>query len=103
MIFRRPFADLIQRQLDLFARDYADLIADTDAAERAYDRADRAEAEERYGDLVDLVETATEQLAEVRDHFASTLDAESAESYCIAYNRAVLKRWHPFAREIENR
>ena len=103
MIFRKPFADLIQRQLDLFARDQADLIAEVNAAERAYDRADRAEAEERYGDFVDLVETATEELADLRDHFASTLEDEPAERYCIAYNRAVLKRWPPFAREIENR
>ena len=51
------FEDLIRRQLDLFEQECAGLIADCDAAERAYDAADRDEAEERYGDYLDLVET----------------------------------------------
>ena len=51
------FEDLIRRQLDLFEEECAELIADCDAAERAYDAADRDEAEEKYGDHLDLVET----------------------------------------------
>ena len=35
-----------------------------------YNRADRAEAEELYGDYVDAVETGTEILADMRDHYA---------------------------------
>ena len=54
------FEDVIRRQLDLFAEECADLIADCDAAERAYDAADRDEAEEKYGDYLDLVETGTD-------------------------------------------
>ena len=54
------FEDLIRRQLDLFEEECADLIADCDAAERAYDAADRDEAEEQYGDYLDLVETGTD-------------------------------------------
>jgi hypothetical protein len=103
VIFRKPFADVIRRQLDLFAEENLDLIAEVDAAERAYDRSERDEAEERYGDYSDLVETATEALADLRDHFASTLEEETGERYCDAFNRAVLKRWPPFALEIENR
>ena len=103
MIFRKPFADVIRRQLDLFADEHADLITDVDEAERTYDRSERDEAEERFGDYSDLVETATEVLADVRDHFASRLEEETAERYCDAFNRAVLKRWPPFALEIENR
>jgi hypothetical protein len=103
MIFRRPFADVVRRQLDLFAGEHAGLIADVRAAERAYDRSERDEAEERFGDYSDLVETATEVLADLRDHFAATLDEDTAERYCDAFNRAVLKRWPPFALEIENR
>lgn len=103
MIVRRPFRDVIERQLALFAKEHADLIADVRVAERAYDRAERDEAEERYGGYSDLVETATETLADLRDHFASTLDEEAAEIYCAAFNRAVLKRWPPFALELENR
>ena len=104
MIFRRrPFADVISRQLDLFEREHRGLIDDCIAAERAYDRADRAEAEERYGDYIDLVETGTELLADLRDNFAATLDDDAAEEYEDAFNRAVAKRLPRFALEIENR
>ena len=103
MIFRRRFDEVISRQLDLFEREHAGLIADCAAAERAYDRAHRSEAEERYGDYVDLVETATELLADIRDHYASTLDEPAAEEYERAFNRRVLKRFPPFALEIEDR
>ena len=94
---------MIARQLDLFEREHAGLISDCEAAERAYNRADRDEAEERYGDYVDLVETGTELLADLRDWYASTIDEVAAEEYQTAFNRAVLKRLPRFALEIENR
>jgi len=100
---RRRFDDVISRQLDLFAREQAGLIRDCDAAERTYDRAHRSEAEERYGDYVDLVETATELLADLRDGYASTLEGEAADEYETTFNRAVLKRLPRFALEIEDR
>jgi hypothetical protein len=104
MRLRRPrFAELIDRQLDLFERDHRGLIEDCVAAERAYNRAARGEAEERYGDYVDLVETGTEVLADLRDNFAATLDDVAAEEYEAAFNRAVLKRFRRFALEIEGR
>ena len=102
-MFRRRFGDVIRRQLDLFVRDHGGLIEDCVAAERAYNESDRDEAEERYGDYVDLVETGTEILAEIRDSFARTLDEETAEEYEAAFNRAVVKRLPRFALEIENR
>jgi hypothetical protein len=100
---RARFSDLISRQLDLFEREHRGLIEDCIAAERAYDRADRDEAEERYGDYVDLVETGTELLADLRDNFAATLDEDAAAEYTHAFNRAVLKRFRRFALEIEDR
>jgi tRNA G10 N-methylase Trm11 len=103
VIFRRRFSDVIARQLDVFAEDEAALIAECREAERAYDRADREEAEARYGDYVDLVETATEALADMRDRYKRTLDESAAEEYEEAFNRAVRKRWPPFGLEIENR
>jgi len=96
------FGDVIGRQLDLFEREEADLIADCEAAERAYDEAERDEAEELYGDYQDLVETGTELLAGLRDNFASTLDEETAEEYEEEFNRAVLRRIPRFALEIED-
>lgn len=103
MLRKRRFADLIARQLDLFVRDNLALLDSCDEAERAYDRSERDEAEERFGDYQDLVETGTEILADLRDHFASTLDEASAEEYQQAFNRAVARRLPRFGLEIENR
>jgi hypothetical protein len=100
---RARFSELIERQLDLFEREQRGLIDDCIAAENAYNRAEREEAEERYGDYVDLVETGTEVLADLRDNFASTLDDDAAEEYEHAFNRAVARRFRRFALEIEDR
>ena len=94
MIFRRRFAGLVARQLDLFGREEAALLAECERAERAYDGAPREEAEERYGDYMDLVETGTEVLAALRDAYAATLDEDTATEYEAAFNRAVAKREH---------
>lgn len=102
MLRRRRFADVISRQLDLFVRDQLELLQACDLAELAYDRAERAEAEERYGDYQELVETGTEILTDLRDNFASTLDEASAEEYEAAFNRAVAKKLPRFGLEIEN-
>jgi hypothetical protein len=99
---RGRFADVISRQLDLFVRENLDLLEACDAAERAYDRAERDEAEERFGDYQELVEDGTEILAELRNNFASTLDEDTAEEYELAFNRAVAKRLPRFGLEIED-
>ena len=100
---RARFGDVIDRQLDLFEREHRGLIDDCIAAEQSYNRAERDDAEERYGDYVDLVETGTELLADLRDNFATTLDDDTAEEYGAAFNQAVLKRFRRFALEIEDR
>jgi hypothetical protein len=101
---RSRFADVVQRQLDVFAEDEArGLFEEVREAKERYDRADRDSAEESYGDYVDVVEAATEALADMRWRYASTLDAESAEEYESAFNRAVRKRWPPLGLEIDNR
>jgi hypothetical protein len=95
-MFRRdPFRDVIARQLDLFVEDGADLLEECRDKSRAYERADREDREEAYGDWSDAVETATEALADMRDRFARTLDE--------SFNRAVRKRWPELGLEIENR
>jgi hypothetical protein len=102
VIGRRRFRDLVERQLDLFEREHAGLIRDCVAAAAASRGAGRALAEERYGDYLDLVETATEVLAEIRDHYAASLGEDTAEEYEDAFNRAVLRRLPRFALEIED-
>ncbi|MEN3342316.1 MAG: hypothetical protein V7644_1720 [Actinomycetota bacterium] len=104
MIFRRRFAGLISRQLDVFAEDEANgLLEEVRDMKGRYDRAEREEAEETYGDYVDVVEAATEALADMRDRFVRTLEEDAAEKYEREFNRAVKKRWPPFGLEIENR
>ena len=106
MIFRRRgrrFAELIERQLDLFEREHADVVAEARERLRLYNEAERDEAEELYGDYVDSVETGTELLADLRDHFARTLDEDAADAYEREFNAAVGRRLRPFALEIDNR
>jgi hypothetical protein len=95
------FVDLVERQLDLFASDNAGLIADVEAALRAYDDAPRDEAEERYGDFLDLVETGTDELVELRDNYASTLDDEVAEDYRSVFNDLARRRLPRFGLELD--
>jgi isocitrate dehydrogenase kinase/phosphatase len=104
VIFRRArFAELIERQLDLFVRDHRDVVAEAEGRLELYNRAARDEAEELYGDYVDAVETGTELLADVRDTYARTLDEHAAATYEREFNRAVAKRLPPFGLELENR
>ncbi len=101
-MFKRRFSDVVKRQLELFEREYSDLIRDCDEAEEAYDRADRDDSEELYGDYMDLVETGTEALAELRDNYARTLDDAAIGEYSEVFNRAVARRLPRFALEIED-
>ena len=103
MFRRQRFGEVISRQFELFLREQADLLREIDAAETKYDRADRDGAEELYGDYQDLVETGTEILADLRDHFASSLAERPAEQYEVEFNDAVRRDLPRFALEIENR
>ena len=103
MLRRSRFADLIARQLDLFEREHREVIDEAAGRLAAYNNAERDEAEERYGDYGDAIETGTELLAEIRDHFAQTLEEGVDEEYEREFNRVVGKRLSPFALEIENR
>jgi isocitrate dehydrogenase kinase/phosphatase len=103
MFRKRRFADLIARQLALFERDHADVIAEAQTRLDAYNSADREEAEELYGDYVDAVETGTEILADMRWEYIRTLDDDAAEEYEAEFNRAVMKRLPAFGLEIDDR
>ena len=98
---RRRFRDVIRRQLEYFEQDDGDLIEDVDNALDRYDRADRDEAEELYGDYQLAIEAATDRLAELRDGYARTLDEDDAEQYVREFNDAVVARWRDLALTIE--
>ncbi len=97
---RRRFHDVVERQLDLFEADRAGLIGDVEAALRAYDAAPRDEAEERYGDFVDLVDTGEDELTALRDTYARTLDDDAADEYRETFNRLARKRLPRFGLEL---
>jgi hypothetical protein len=95
------FSELIERQLDLFEQEDTDFLARVEEAERAYDRADREDAEEAFGRYQELVEFGTETLAEMRDSYASTLDDDAVADYVAAFNAAVHRRLPRFGLEID--
>jgi hypothetical protein len=96
------FFELIHRQLDLFEEQDADFLRRVDDAERAYDEADREDAEEVYGRFQELVEHGTEALGEMRDAYARTLDLDDADEYIAEFNQAVIDRLPRFGLEIED-
>ncbi|HUZ82227.1 MAG TPA: hypothetical protein VMU73_08260 [Gaiellaceae bacterium] len=101
-MFRRArFTQLIASQLDLFERDHRDVIEEVDGRLEAYNRAGRDEAEEVYGDYLDAVETGTEILADMRDHYAQSLDEPGG--YLREFKKAVERRFPDLALEIDNR
>jgi hypothetical protein len=95
------FVDLVQRQLDLFAAENAGLLNDVEAALGAYDRAPRGEAEERYGDFLDLVETGTDGLIELRENYALSLDPEAADEYRGVFGDVVRRQLPRFGLEVD--
>ena len=97
---RRPYADVIDRQLDLFAREDGDLLEDVDRALERYDAAGADEAEELYGDYQLAIEAATDRLGELRDAYAATL--ADADAYGREFNRSVVRRWRALALTIDD-
>jgi hypothetical protein len=102
MIFRRRFGELIDRQLDLFEQDNTELFERLEDAEDEYRRAGRGEAEERFGDLQELLAEGGETLVELRDAYAETLDDQAAQEYAGAFDFAVLRRFPQFALELDD-
>jgi len=101
MFGRSRYTKVIDAQLELFVREHRDVIEEARNRLELYNGGDRADAEELYGDYVDAVEAGTEILADMRDHYAVTLD--DADGYAAAFNRAVAERIPEFSLEIENR
>ena len=98
---RGRFVDLVERQLELFEAENADLLQDCQGALDAYKAASRDEAEELYGAYVDLVDSARDALVEYRDAYAGTLDAETADSYEAAFNSMARKRLPSVGLELD--
>jgi DNA-binding transcriptional regulator YbjK len=88
---------VIGRQLDIFQTDNRGDIQEARDRLDAYNRADRDEAEELYGDYLLHVEALKEVLEEIRDTYAHTLEDGLDEEYEREFDRTVAKRLPPFA------
>lgn len=99
MRFRRKgrFHDLVERQLDLFATDDADLLGEAAEAERAWSAATAAGAEEAYGDYQLVVDAIADRLLDIRESYARTLDEEAAAEYSAAFTRAASRRFRRYS------
>lgn len=99
MIFRRSghFDDLVRTQLDLFAEDEADLLAEAQSADEAWTRAGREETEELYGDYQLVVDAIADRLLDVRETYAATLADDLVDGYRAAFTRAATKRFRRYA------
>jgi len=97
--FRRPgrFRELVERQLDLFADDDADLLNEAVEAEAAYRAAPAGEAEEAYGDYQLVVDAIADRLLDIRESYARTLDDEAAQEYAAEFTREATKRYRRYA------
>ena len=102
MLRRSGFQGVVDRQLALFAEDDRELLEEAALADQAWTDAPRDEAEERYGDYQLVVDAIGERLADIRDHYASTLDEASADRYRRAFDRAASKRFRRFAASLED-
>jgi hypothetical protein len=97
----RPFAELVERQLDLFAVDHAGLVADCEAALRAYDTAETDTAEAAFGEYLDHVDTLREELEGARDAYTATLDDEAAQAYGAAFAAEARRRFPQYVLELD--
>jgi hypothetical protein len=98
---RGRFGELVDRQLDLFAADEADLLGEAEAADDAWSRSPKEETEERFGEYQLIVDSIADRLYDVREAYASTLDEGIAEEYRSAFTRAATKRFRRFAALLE--
>jgi len=99
-MFRRArFREVVEAQLELFEREQAELIARVPALLDEYNRAERDEAEEAFGEYMDAHALLAEILADMRDHYARTLD--DPDAYVAEFNREVKKRMPVTATELD--
>src|SRR5688500_6074005 len=86
MIFRRGrFGELVDRQLDLFVSE-TDLLEEVTDADAVWTNAAPDETEELYGDFQLVVDAIGERLYDMRETYASTLEAGTADQYRAAFD-----------------
>ena len=102
MILRRGrFQDLVERQLDLFESG-TDLIAEAAEADARWSTAAADESEELYGDYQLVVDAIGDELRDMQETFAATLDDDTTDDYRAAFEKAARKRYGRLAAFLED-
>lgn len=98
MRFRRHrrFHELVERQLDLFATDDAEILSEAVEAESAWNAASADEAEEAYGDYQLVVDAIADRLLDIRESYSQSLDEEAAAEYSAAFTREATRRYRRY-------
>jgi NTP pyrophosphatase (non-canonical NTP hydrolase) len=94
---RRRFDELVDRQLDLFAADDTELLAEAAEAESAWSASSAEAAEEAYGDYQLVVDAIADRLLDIRESYARTLDDDVADEYRDTFTRAASRRYRRYA------
>jgi hypothetical protein len=93
---RSRFRDLVERQLDLFAQDDAELLEEAAQSESAWNGAGAEDAEDAYGDYQLVVDAIADRLLDIRESYARTLDEEAAAEYSAEFTRAATRRYRRY-------
>lgn len=94
---RGRFHNLVERQLDLFAADDADLLAEAAEAEATWNSAPAEGAEEAYGDYQLVVDAIADRLLDIRETYAHSLGEDAAIEYTAEFTRAAARRFRRYA------
>ena len=94
---KRRFDDLVDRQLDLFAVDDAELLAEAAEAESAWNSSGAGSAEEAYGDYQLVVDAIADRLLDIRESYAHSLDEDAADEYRDTFTRTASRRYRRYA------
>jgi hypothetical protein len=103
MLGRSRFREVVTRQLELFAEDEVELLAEAQAADEAWTEASAEDSEELYGDYQLVVDAIGERLYDLREAYAGTLAEPAAEEYRAELTRAARKRFRGLASFLEDR
>ena len=94
---RRRFHDLVERQLDLFATDDSELLAEAVEAESAWNAAHADEAEEAYGDYQLVVDAIADRLLDIRESYSRSLDEGASAEYVAEFTKQATRRFRRYA------
>ena len=94
---RGRFHDLVERQLDLFATDEAELLVEAVEAESTWNAAPAEESEEAYGDYQLVVDAIADRLLDIRESYSQSLDDAAATDYAAEFTKQATRRFRRYA------